>query len=393
MPEEPALHIPPTLLERLPRDLKERIPADWAAARAERSRAAVDWRWAANPTGDEDLSPLEVQRRGYRPGRQRKLPAPEGRDLSVYGYDADGRAVIVTDRDGLGKDSVHTLLWQGGEQSLRLRAKAARVGWPPEDPLPDFPPRLWNVSRSRNDGGRPVLVESFGEHGQSVERCRWEGHRLAEVEFERQEGGGWALSHRDVLAWEGSALVRIERHWQDGEVEVKFERLPPGATLDRLLGEIEDDLVERISAAAEALGSREPLCALALGYCDGERSLPPHLVACPESVRRQLLAEQDDDFWYRWQAAEWMSAAEVPELTDYGGSEFNARCERVDRQVRLAGDERATGRLLQAVARRLNEVEWRDRLDVTDDFRVYPWEIHGESLEDDLAASGPASET
>jgi hypothetical protein len=74
------------------------------------------------------------------------------------------------------------------------------------------------------------------------------------------------------------------------------------------------------------------------------------------------------------------------------GSEFNARCERVDRQVRLAGYERATGRLLQAVARGLNEVDWRDRLDVTDDFRVYPWEIQGESLEDDLAASGPPSE-
>jgi hypothetical protein len=51
-----------------------------------------------------------------------------------------------------------------------------------------------------------------------------------------------------------------------------------------------------------------------------------------------------------------------------------------------------TGRLLQAVARRLNGLDWSDRLDVTSDFVVYPWEVHGESLDEDLAASAPAPE-
>jgi hypothetical protein len=94
--EESDLEIPAAVLERLPDDVRERIPRDWAAARAERSDAAVEWRWAANPTGDEYLSPLQIQRDGYRPGRRRKPPAPQGRELTLYGYDAEGRALIAT---------------------------------------------------------------------------------------------------------------------------------------------------------------------------------------------------------------------------------------------------------------------------------------------------------
>lgn len=368
------------LLGRLPRDLRERIPADWAAAREERTRAAVEWRWAATPTGDADLRPLREEREGYRAGVRHELPPPDDQAVTIYGYDAGGRAVIATDHYAPDGDEGHTLLWHGDSESLVLQATAPR-----ERPSGGFwPPELDVVGRSRNEAGRPVLIEHFGPYGSSVERCRWDGERLVEAMVEGGSG-----SQRDVLDWQGSTLVRVERHWEHGDVEVTFERLPAGVTLESLLRELEDELVEQIAVVAEAFGARGPVCALALGYCHGEPSLAPNLVACPEVVRKQLLEENDDDFWYRWQAAEWMSAAAVPDLTDYGGPAFNARCEQVDRQVRLGGDERVTGRLLQAVARRLNEMDWPSRLDVTDDFLVYPWEIHGESLEEDLAASAP----
>jgi len=376
---EAPLEIPAAVLERLPGELCERLRAEWRAVFEERSAAAVDWRWAANPTGDEHLWPLIVQREGYRPGKRRKLPAPDGTDLTLYGYDAGGHAVVAVERDGIGEDNHYALLWHADKESVVVLLQAPRGMWPAE---------LLVAWRSRNVDGRPVTIEHLGSEVGSVEECRWEGDRVVEVRHASQSRE-W---YRDVIEWDGSKLLRIERHWKDGPVEVKFERPLSRAALDSLLHDLEDELVDQIARAAAELGGQGPVCALALGYCHGERSLPPQLVACPESVRRQLLAEQDDDFWYRWQAAEWMSAADVPELTDYGGPDFNARCERADRQVRLAGDESLTGRLLQAVARRLNEIEWRD-LNVTDDFRVYPWEIHGESLEDDLAASGPAPET
>lgn len=108
--------------------------------------------------------------------------------------------------------------------------------------------------------------------------------------------------------------------------------------------------------------------------------------------RRRLPTEGADGFWYRWQAAEWTSAAEVPELDSYGDEEFRERCDVVGRQVSLDGDHRLTARLLQAVTRRLNRIEWGDLLPVTDDFLIYAWEIHGDSLEDDLAASVPGGE-
>jgi hypothetical protein len=360
--------------------MRERIPADWAAAREERAKTAVEWRWAETPTGDEDLSPLQHERNGHRAGVPRELPPPDDRSVTIYGYDAGGRAVIAIDHYAPDGDEAHTLLWHGHSESLVLQATAPR-----ERSSGGFrPPELDAASRSRNEAGRPVLIEHFGANGRSVERCRWEGEHLVEAVAE-----GRSVGRRDVLAWQGSTLVRVERHWDHGEVEVTFERLPAGVTLDALLREIEDELVEKIALVAPAFGAHGPVCALALGYCHGESSLPPNLVACPDAVRKRLLEENDDDFWYRWQAAEWMSAAEVPQLVHYGGPDFNARCEQVDRQVRLGGDERVTGRLLQAVALRLNEMDWRSRLDVTGDFLVYPWEIHGESLEEDLAASAP----
>ena len=379
-PEEPALDDEAALLERLPAGVRKRLCADWRAVLEERSAAAVDWRWAANPTGDEDLSPLSPQRMGFRPERHRKLPAPEGRELTLYGYDAGGRTLVAIERDGTGADDYYGLFWHDEAESLALRVQAPNGPWPAQ---------LLAAWRSRNVDSRPVTIEHLGAEGGSVEQCRWDGDRVVEVRHESR-AREWNLSFRDVVVWKGAKLLRIERHWKDGPVEVKFERLPSGVTLEVLAAELETELVERIpSAVAEAFGRGTRICALALGYCDGEKSLPPHLVAYPEAVRRELLEENEDDFWYRWQAAEWMSAADVPELVDYGGPDFKARCEQVDRQVRLGGDERVTGRVLQAVARRLNELDWHGRLDVTDDFLVYPWEVHGESLEADIAACAP----
>ena len=104
---------------------------------------------------------------------------------------------------------------------------------------------------------------------------------------------------------------------------------------------------------------------------------------------RRRLDREEDGFWYRWQAAEWTSAADVPELDRYGAEDFRERCATVDTAVTRGGDELVTARLLQAVARRLNRIDWGDLLAVTDDFLVYAWEIHGDSLEQDLAASVP----
>jgi hypothetical protein len=376
----PALEIPAALLERLPDELRERIRGDWRAVLEERKTAAVDWRWVANPTGDEDLSPHSVERMGYGPGRRRRLPAPEGRELTLYGYDADGRTLVSIERDPTGADDTYGLLWHDEAESLALHVQAPRGPWPAQ---------LLAAWRSRNVDGQPVTSEHLGAEGGSVEQCRWDGDRVVEVRHEYR-GREWNLSYRDVVEWQGPKLLRIERHWKDGPVELKFERMPSAVKLEAIVAQLEDELVERIpSVAAEAFGRGGRICAVALGYCDGENSLPPQLVACPEAVRRQLLDEHEDDFWYRWQAAEWMSAADVPELVVYGDPDFKARCEQVDRQVRLGGDERVTGRLLQAVARRLNELDWHGRLDVTEDFLVYPWEVHGEALEADIAASAP----
>jgi hypothetical protein len=152
-PEEPALEIPAALLERLPAEVRERIPADWRAAMKERSAA------------------------------------PEGRELTLCGYDGEGRTVIASERNGIGADDVHGLFWHEEAESLVLLVRAARGPWPA---------RLLALWRSRNDSGRPVRIDHFGEYGRSVERCRWDGERLVEasVDYPGEDG---PLGYRDVL--------------------------------------------------------------------------------------------------------------------------------------------------------------------------------------------------
>jgi len=336
------------------------------------------------PTGDEDLSPLCVERAGYRPGRRRRPPAPEGTELVLYGYDERGETTIAIGRGGDGSETEAYLIWRTEHEAVAVEATPARAseiapgGW--------WPPRAQGVWRAELDGGRPIRIERFSERGASLERCRWEGDRL--VEAITEHGNRPEADGRYVLEWQGSDLVRIERHWAQGEVRVVYERLPRGVTLAGLLSALEDELVERIPPAVAGLGRREPVCAMAFAYCVGEASLPPAITLCPDTVRRRLDREEDG-FWYRWQAAEWTSAADVPELDRYGAEDFRERCATVDRAVTRGGDELVTARLLQAVARRLNRIDWGDLLAVTDDFLVYAWEIHGDSLEQDLAASVP----
>ncbi len=382
------LEVPRDLLERLPAELLARMPADWPEAKDEREAAAVSWRWAKNPTGDEALSPLDVERFGYRPGRRRRPPAPERTGLGLYGYDEHGRAVIAVQRGGDGTETQATLLWHGERESVAViatparRSRTAPEGW--------WPPSLQRVERAELEGGGPIRIEHFRPNGVSLERCRWEGERLVEATVEQTDRPG--VDHRDVFDWQGSDLVLIERHSRQGESSVVYQRMPRGVTLAGLLSALEDDLIERIPVAVAELGQREPICAAALAYCLGELSLPPAIVLCPDAVRRRLPTEGEDGFWYRWQAAEWTSAAEVPELDSYGDEEFRKRCDVVSRQVLLDGDDRLTARLLQAVARRLNRIDWGDLVPVTDDFLIYAWEIHGDSLEEDLAASVPGGE-
>lgn len=352
------------------------MPTDWSAARDERGAAAVSWRWAKRPTGDEELTPLSVERRGYRPGRRRRPPPPDGTELELYGYDEQGETVIAIVRGGDGTETGTVLIWRAEREAVAVSAT----------PGGRWPPSLQAVWRAELDDGRPIRIECFGARGASLERCRWAGDRLVEATIEN--GDRPEVDRRDVLEWNGSDLVRIERRWAQGGVGIVYERLPRGATLAGLLSALEDELVERIPPAVAGLGRREPVCALALAYCLGEPSLPPAIVLCPDPVRRRLEREEDG-FWYRWQAAEWIAAADVPELDSYGGEDFLERCGTVHRAVLRGGDDLVTARLLQAVARRLNRIDWGDLLAVTNDFLVYAWEIHGDSLEEDLVTSVP----
>ena len=255
MTRERELEVSPELLGRLPAELRTRVPTDWTAAIDERSAAAASWRWAKFPTGDEDLSPLCVERAGYRPGRRRRPPAPEGTELVLYGYDERGETTIAIGRGGDGSETEAYLIWRTEHEAVAVEATPARAseiapgGW--------WPPRAQGVWRAELDGGRPIRIERFSERGASLERCRWEGDRL--VEAITEHGNRPEADGRYVLEWQGSDLVRIERHWAQGEVRVVYERLPRGVTLAGLLSALEDELVERIARCRRARPARARL--------------------------------------------------------------------------------------------------------------------------------------
>jgi hypothetical protein len=166
-----------------------------------------------------------------------------------------------------------------------------------------------------------------------------------------------------------------------------------------MLQQIEDLLVAAIPERVRTLGIKEPVYCLRIWYhgTDTEGDRVPSLLLVKESVRRKLIAEKGKPgLDYIWVADEltypdWMYSAEIedPRIARLCWKWCSRRLPEDIEEEEELGPMRAT---VQRVAARLNQLDWGQYTQATDDFVIFPADSSHTFCDDygDMIASVPA---
>jgi hypothetical protein len=186
--------------------------------------------------------------------------------------------------------------------------------------------------------------------------------------------------------------VTQERKWSDGtsSLEVQYQRVPKGVSLNSLLKEVEEHLVSEIPKIVRAAKVQEPVYALILQFTGVDTDpcfyFPP-LFLPTEKLRRRVLPEDGNDGSYiLWAVPEWETGSDHVALSDRNDT-FEKRFQLVFQLTKQYGPVR---KMFQRVCARLNEYDWKGVLETTDDFIVIPYDPHSElDFKVDLKACVP----
>lgn len=149
--------------------------------------------------------------------------------------------------------------------------------------------------------------------------------------------------------------------------------------LNKLLTEIESELVRLFPEAARAARVVEPVYALILCYIDTTTDdYMPYVVVCPERVRRRAMARKGADAsWMIWSPIQNFSdSAPLLKQQYLEGTALQLMIRACYKLLTDASNEdddvqlRPFREMMWQVARILNDRDWRGVLDTTDDFVV-----------------------
>jgi hypothetical protein len=135
-------------------------------------------------------------------------------------------------------------------------------------------------------------------------------------------------------------------------------------------------LLEQIPAAVRAARIASPVYCLLICYCgeDFPASWPPFLVLGAEAERQRIIKEGHDVKYFLW-APDEMRNCDANHEVGLGDAELIGKC-RVHAQLMSAANGwDACRRILESVAKQLNDYPWRDNVPITDDFIVAAVEI------------------
>jgi hypothetical protein len=216
----------------------------------------------------------------------------------------------------------------------------------------------------------------------SVYEFSYEGDRPTRVEV---DSAGWDEPAVYLAEYDGAGALR----------RITYEGRPvyvaPRRSLEELVGEVKERLVEAIPEALAAVALPEPAYALALGFnkSSSEELLPPQLGLGLESNRRHFAAERDRESI--WNPILFPDAPEPSEFPlDFPLDEGLEEAVLQLRALLLERDDVGpVESLLVDVAKALNARDWSTVLPVTEDFIVYPVDYEDPSWRPYMARAVP----
>jgi hypothetical protein len=367
---------------------RARTPKQYAAMKRSCEVAVTEWRWATSQMLPE--VPHDEVVRGMKPPRWVKKQVRHG---ALHGLDGDGRIQCMRSDDTTQPDqSVYEQFLiheDNGFWCIYFDASPRKV--------------LLAVKWYEKEGDRWLRSLQIGHSGIRETILRWEADRLVEV-IDRSWPSvstsnpraaaaaklGEADAEQTTSTYTYAADGELERVTEQtdlgaGEppwVEVKYQRVPKGMSLDMLLQQAEDLLVAEIPRAVRAAKVREVVYGVLVQFTGVDTDLDgfaPPLFLPSEALRRRLLAEHPrDSTWYPWAVPEWEN--------DPGAVRVTCRNPTLDEKLHLifqltvvqGGSYGPVRTMFQRVCARLNDRSWKGILKTTGDFIVIPFDPHDE---------------
>ncbi|MCE9556213.1 MAG: hypothetical protein K8T91_22930 [Planctomycetes bacterium] len=371
----------------------------------ENHRKVVEWRWA---TGDMfEGRPFEKERFAHK-ARWLKDGQPL-KPLNVqHGLDADGKILIIRNP------------WFSGEyneerttetQWIYEEGRIIYITIPPlsrpEDRKADF------VRRFVYERNRLASVETFSHGHGAVESFFWENSRLEKSVSCSWQHDTYFPSNSKYSQWKGPASVsyvqltyeyedqgRLQNIWQqylnaDGTPldappkKLTYRRPAKGESIPALSAEIEAMLFDQIPRILTEAKIEARVCCLLICYCgeDFEAGWPPFLVLGSEKERQKIIAAGSDVQYYLWAPDEMRSSSDNF-FVDLQDQNLIDKCSLHSQLMSMKSSYSAGRKVLQNVARRLNEFQWDGILTTTEDFVVAFVDNTGEyPIDKDIMAS------
>jgi hypothetical protein len=360
------------------RSLEERLQnaqAEYPTLKAACEAQVERWRWSSWDRIEE--TPYEFKRHGFAKGSWLENP-PENRGDGIcqYGFDSEGRVIVAR------KPNEEFIQYEGNIVDATLYEYGRR------EPI--------NVTRRTFDGARLIQFERCTRHGLQREIYHYEAGKLARVESWNTQDGAFSLWATDLFTYDSSGrLDRIERAGANGGQSRLYRRPRKGETMKAVAATIQRRFVEIIPQVIAASGIEEQVYCLALTYDLGNDPLPMVLALGSTKEREKWVAQygadRDETPSILWAGGDF-SLYNIPELElqSYLDVDLIDTYALFNQQYHLmATPEELAGDVINSIAAELMQMDWHDKLNITDDFVVYGVDFEANHLDRNMAASIP----
>lgn len=317
---------------------------------------APDWNWDPEHT----VRYLSVPRLGTKRSAEYE-----------YGYDSEDQVVVVR------RKHAHTarvdcvfLSYQGNEMT------GSRY----------IADKLFCMFEATLEAGRVVRLEQSGLCTE-LKTIEWEDGKVHKVITGDQGQLGKNVIERSYDK-KGKLVSEIDLSEDEEE-----EPLPRGVTLKSQSEEIRKRLVQAVVRTVAMLKLKKPAYCLALNYdCEGNPIMPPMLAIGLDSERQAWLKKGDKgtklDIWDPEQMS--LFAKQKTDEVIFDDKKLQNACDYYNRLLEKKNDHTPAHKLLNEIAAELGRMNWKGKLNTTDDFIAYAVDTDLADLQMNLKQSVPA---
>ncbi len=280
----------------------------------------------------------------------------------TYGYDAQDRVIVIN--SGFPGDENPT----PKEEFLRYSTDTIRS-------TTYYREQLMDVAEATLANGRITRVES----GDGWDSILWRGDKIARIQFGEHR-------RKPVLEWCFDKSGK-----RTGMYDLPRElKLPKGVTIVSLPKAICEHLTRVVSKIVAKAGIKQPVYCLALAY-DGEGNgvLPPSLAIGLDSERQNWIRTKGNAAKeFIWNPAEFRYY-ETKQTALPIDKKFEQACEWYNQLLDRKGSDKPARELLSQVAADLAKLNWKGKLNTTEDFIVFAVDYEGADLKKNVKATVP----